>query len=82
MVGVEASVSTLNIFFTIKIFKTMGKQIINSEEFRAKWLQADIISNFIEFYSSDDAEREAMKSVMDTFIDEESDWEWISEFLN
>ena len=60
----------------------MEKKIIDSEEFRAKWLQADIISNFIEFYSSDDAEREAMKSVMDTFIDEENDWEWISEYLN
>lgn len=59
----------------------MENQIINSEEWRAKWIQADIISNFIDFYSSDNAEREAMKSVMDTFINEENDWEWISEFL-
>ena len=60
----------------------MEKQIINSEEFRAKWMQQDIISNFIDFYSSDEEERDAMKSVMNLFIDEESDWEWISEFLN
>ena len=60
----------------------MEKQIINSKEFEAKSMQADIISNFIDFYSSDEEEREAMKSVMNTFIDEETDWEWISEFLN
>lgn len=60
----------------------MEKQIVNSKEFEAKSMQADIISNFIDFYSSDEEERDAMKSVMNTFIDEESDWEWISEFIN
>lgn len=76
--GIKGAYECIEDYISAKLEKKENER----REKEAKGFQEDIISNFIEFYTSDEKERGEMKEVMNVFIDEETDWEWISEFLN